>query len=240
MKLRRLNDAGICRMAAFLDSLTTESPEACPVSILTDSSTSEALAVDVSIERAQFLRRYEAALFLYERLSGSALREPERDAGLWAWLALFWFDQLCPADENGRRRPGEQARWIPRIDVARRYYRHLLLGPYLIYAAHDDNPQRAMCLLCQPIHVVGHIYYQLVSRQNLITAPGVVEAATEMYYDPRRDALRRGSQTIGTEGSVFRFASVLMQFDRTFDLHMLSGSQVLELLPPEFSRFRLR
>lgn len=236
MKMRRLNEEGIRRMAAFLDSLTTEAPEAYPGSILSDSSTSEALSVVVSIEPRQFRRRYEAAHFLHERLSSSRLPEPERDAGLWAWLALFWFDQLCPPDETGKRRPGEQARWIPRLDSARRYYRHLLLGPYLIYAAHADNPQRAMCVLCQPLHSPGDVVEQIAARPQLVTSSAVVGAATRLYCTGG-GALRRGAGGKGA-GSARRLGDVIMQFDRTFDLHALDDVRLLEMLPREFDRFR--
>lgn len=236
MRMRRLNEAGIHRMAAFLDSLTTEAPAANPGLILTDSSVSETLAVDVPIERVQFRRRYDVARYLYERLSGSGLREPERDAGLWAWLALFWLDQLCPPDENGSRQPGEQARWIPRIDVARRYYRHLLLGPYLIYAAHADNPQRAMCVLCQPLSSPGDVVEQIAARPQLVTSRAVVGAATRLYCNGG-GALRRGAGGKGA-GSARRLGDVIMQFDRTFDLHALDDLRLLDMLPPEFDRFR--
>ena len=97
-----------------------------------------------------------------------------------------------------------------------------------------------MCLFCQPLHVVGHIYYQLVSRTNLITSAPVTEVATSLYYDARLDGLRRGSQTYGAEGSVFRFADVLMPLDRTFDLHTIPSDRLLHILPDEFRRFRGR
>jgi hypothetical protein len=236
MNMRRLNEEGIRRVAAFLDSLTTEAPGAYPDSILSDSSTSEPLAHDVSVEQVQFHRRYDAAQYLYERLLGSGLREPERDAGLWAWLALFWFDQLCPPDENDSRKPGEQARWIPRIDSARRYYRHLLLGPYLIYAAHADNPRRAMCVLCQPLYSPGDVVEQIAARPQLVTSRAVVGAATRLYCNGD-GALRRGAGGKAA-GSARRLGDVIMQFDRTFDLHALDDLRLLGMLPREFDRFR--
>ena len=243
MIVRRLNDEGIRQMQVFLDSLTTDTPIGYPDSILTDAATSDDLPVqiDVAPER-RFARRFEAAEYLYRALA--PLRHPlyhhiERDRGVWAWLSLLWFDQLCP-EEHGRRRPGELARWVPSFGDARRYYRHLLFGPYAIYCTHHDRPERALCLFCQPLHVVGHIYYQLASCQNLITSAPVTEVATSLYYDARLDGLRRGSQTHGAEGSVFRFAAVLMQFDRTFDLHTIPSDRLLHILPDEFRRFRGR
>ncbi|GJQ27720.1 MAG: hypothetical protein HBSAPP02_27520 [Phycisphaerae bacterium] len=236
MELRRLNEEGIRRMEAFLDSLTTQTTEPYPESLLTDPATSDALEVRIEVERRSFPRRFELAQYLYQRLSGSGLREPERDAGLWAWLALFWFDQLSPAEPDGCRSPGERARWIPRIDSARRYYRHLLLGPYLIYAAHSDHSQRAMCVLCQPLHAPGDVAEQIAARPQLVTSRAIVGTATRLYCDGD-GSLRRGAGGKGT-GSARRLGDVIMQLDRTFDLHALDESQLFEMLPHEFDRFK--
>jgi len=236
MELRRLNEEGTRRMEAFLDSLTTETPEPYPESLLTDPATSAALEVRIEVERRSFPRRFELAQYLYNRLSGSGLREPERDDGLWAWLALFWFDPLCPPGTDRRRRPGERARWIPEIGSARRYYRHLILGPYLIYAAHSDDPLRAMCLLCQAVHVPGDVVEQIAARPQLVTSRAVVGAATRLYCNGDR-SLRRGAGGKGP-GSARRLGDVIMQFERTFDLHALTESELLRMLPPEFDRFK--
>jgi hypothetical protein len=67
MKLRKLNDAGLERMRAFLDSLTTDVPEKYPVSILSDPATSEDLQIEVDVDgERRFNRRFEVALYLYE------------------------------------------------------------------------------------------------------------------------------------------------------------------------------
>lgn len=238
MRIRRLNDAGLQRMGEFLDALSSDDPLPYPEMILRAPETSDPLSVHIDVDRKEFARRFEAAAYLYEKFYSSDLRHPERDAGLWAWLALFWFEQLCLSNNRGHREPGERARWIPELGDPRRYYRHLLLSPYLIYRAHASRPQRALALLCQTLPTVGHILYQLASRANLITCPAVVEAATILYYDRATGGLKSGSQTYGKPGTVFRLADVLMQFDRTFDLHTLTASQLVAMLPKEFGRWR--
>jgi len=240
VELRRLNDQGMARMGEFLDSLTGDSPQQCPRSILTDGRTSESLPVKVLVEEDRvFPRRYEAAEYLYNLLSSSALREPERDRGLWAWLALLWFDQLCPPDKTGQRKPGERARWIPEVDASWGYYRHLLRGPYLIYSLYKDSIGDAMCLLCQPLHRPGDVVEQLASRQSLVTSRALIGAATRLYYDNRKNGLVRGASGKG-RGSPRRLAEVAMQFDRTFDLHTIDTEGLLKLLPREFDGFRMQ
>ncbi len=237
MWIRRLNEQGLLAMSRFLDALSEDPRHTYGQSVLTESETSEELPVRVEIERRSFPRSLDMARYLYGLLNGSGLGQVDRDKGLWAWLALFWFEQLCPADRDGRRGPGERARWIPAMDDARRYYRHLLLGRYLIFAAHAEDPDRAMAFLCQPLQTIGHMYYQLASRQQLIACRAVVESATLLYYDARSGRLRRNAQTYGAPGSVFRLADILMQLDRTVDLHSLTGSELTALLPEEFEIF---
>jgi len=236
MQIRRLNDRGIQRMEVFLDSLTTEMPMAYPESILTDPSTAEGLPFCIEVERRDFQRRYDAAEYIYTKFASSGLSEPERDAGLWAWLALYWFEQLCPRGSAGSYKVGERSRWIPRLDSARRYYRHLLLGPYLIYAAHADAPQRACCVLIQSLARPGDVVEQIASRPQLVTCKAVLGAATAMYCSDN-GGLRRGAGGKGP-GSARRLGDVIMQFDRTFDLHALDAQDLLTLLPAEFDRFR--
>ena len=239
MRVRRLTDSGLERMGVFLDSQTTDAPEPSPAMILTDPETSETLPLEIRVDPVVFPRRFEAAQYLHEHLA--PLREPdngwlERDPGLWAWLALFWFDQLCPPGRDGARSPGARARWIPSTDDPRRYYRHLLLGPYLIYRAYPADPERAMVLLCTRLHAPGEIVEQFVSRPQLVTCACAVDVATRLYH-VRDGGFRRGAAGKDA-GGARRLADVLMQLDRTYDLYSLTTEGLLALLPREFNRFR--
>jgi hypothetical protein len=237
-RLRRLNGLGLERMGAFLDSLPTDAPQPYPQSLLSDDESSEALGVKIDVERKGFLRRFELAAYVFDKFHDSGMDHPERDAGLWAWLALYWFDQLCPADKQGRRRPKARARWIPDLDNARRYYRHLVLGPYLIYLAHYKNPKITMGLLGTDVNAPGDIVEQFASRPQLVTCPAAVAAVTKLYWRPQGGFKPRAAGGDDSPGTARRLALVLMQFDRTFDLHSLSSDQLLTLLPAEFNSFR--
>ena len=237
MKLRRLNASGIERMSAFLDSLTTPAPQEPPYGILEDAATSEALAADIEVEKKDFSSRLEVARYLDERFGDAETRGIERDHGVWAWLALLFFDTLCPPTPSGVRKPGARARWIPEVNNFRRYYRHLLAGPYLIYRAHRDDPERAMILLCSPISTMGDIVEQVASRQELVTNRAVVGTATKLYYDAAKKAPRRGAGGKGP-GSPRRLADILNQLDLTWDLYAISEDDLVARLPSEFDRFK--
>jgi len=237
MRLSRLNERGIENLSKFLDSLGTDAPQRHPDSILTDPEMSECLEPPVEIVQRPFTNRFEAACYLNEVLARSKIDTPESDPGLWVWLALFYFEQLCPPGRNGRRNPGERTRWVPVVGDFRRNYQHLLAGPYRVVKAHRDEPERTMALLCGPVHEVSDTYLELAKRQELITNPAVVEAATRLYYDAAKGRLKRAG-TRGAPGTVRRFAEVLMQLDVVWDLYQMSPEELIAMLPPEFDRFR--
>jgi hypothetical protein len=237
MTLRRLTTAGLARLSDFLDSLNTNVPKAVPSNLLEDAEASTALNVDVDIEQRTFETRFDLARYLDSKLTASGLVEIVQDIGLWAWLALYYFDQLCPRDESGRRRAGERAKWIPAVDDYRKYYRHLVAGPYRIYRAHYDNPLRAFAALAGPPDRPGEIAEQLASRQEIVTNKTAMELATLMYIDRKSHRPKRGAAGSGP-GSARRLADVLNQYELTWDLYALDTLTLLNLMPAEFDRFR--
>lgn len=232
MRLRRLTASG---MGLFAERLASAEGSSRPFldGLATDASLSEPVG-DVEVEAAALAgkSRLDAAAYLDATLA--SLSDPERDPGLWAWLSLFFFDAVCPRDAKGRYRPGGSARYIPRIDDARRVYRHRLLGPYVIFRLHRDDPYRALCVLCQPLARPGQLVERLASRPRLVASPASIGVATILYCDRER-SLRRGASA-----SVDRLSEVLAQLDRTYDVYGMSAKSLLDLLPPEFDPFKRR
>jgi hypothetical protein len=237
MKLRQLNAAGIERLEAFLDSLTTDTPLPKSDELLTSPLTSEPFPITKDIYGVDFASRLEAAKY-FDHLLGSCPQELVlRNRGLWSWLALLFFDQLCPRTADGRWRPRDRARWILQADDYRKYYRHLLAGPYGIYRAHRNNAAVAEGVLCTPLNSPGEIAEQLASRQELVTNPSVMAVATNLYLDPNSRRPKRGAGGKGP-GSPRRLAAFLDQIDLTFYLQAITPELLLEKLPKEFDRFR--
>lgn len=240
MQLRALNEEGIRKMGDFLDSLTTDSPLPTPIAILSDPNTSLELTPGVEIdENRTFMNRFDAAQYFFNTFDGTGLRGIDGNRGIWAWLALVYFDQLCPKENSGvRRQPGQRARWIPEPKNDFRYYRHLFAGPYFAYRAHAEDPTKAMALLGGRLDRPGDVVEQIVSRAELVTTPSVVEVATRLYWNDSEKKYVRGSQSKG-KGSVRRYADVLAQFDVTWDLRSMDADQLFMMLPDEFERFRM-
>ncbi len=234
MYLRRMSENGINEFEQYLNTLTTDSPGQFPDYLITDRAYSRPVIPEVEISNRDFASRYELAEYLFEKLKG--ILDVEIDKPLWTWLAAFYFRRLCREDDTGRRRPGTRARWIPEIKDFRKYYRHLLAGPYRIYKTFRDAPETALALLCTPVDRPGDIVEQLSSRQELVTNLSVMQIATRLYVDPDTRLPKRGASGKGP-GSARRLADVLNQFDLTYDLYSMTPDQILDLLPEEFDVF---
>lgn len=226
MKLHRLNESGIDQFEEFRNTQPRDT--AMLSTIVSDSSFSEAIDSDIELELRRFKTRFDVGKYLTQLFGEASNLDLNKDKGLWAWLAAFYFDQLCPADSK----PGEGARWVPAVGDFRKYYRHLLAGPYHIYRAHRDNPARALALLATPPHRPGDIVEQLASRQELVTNNSVVQLATNLYIDPKTSRPKRGAAS-----NARRLADILNQLDLTWDLYALDSDQLLNLLPSEFLAF---
>lgn len=237
MKLRRFNHDGVVAFANFRARLALEPTLEPPVELLEDLALTELLPGDVEVEARKFANRLEAGVFLNELMDLANIQLPESDQGLWAWLTLFFFDQVCPADGHGCRDPQDEARLVPILDNYQRFYRHLLLGPYLIVRAHRDLPERAIAMLCNPLWKPGEIVEQLASRKELVTNRAVVELATRLYYDPATGSFKRGAGS-SVKGAPRRLAALFNQLDLTWYLYGMSADDVNDLLPKEFDRFR--
>ncbi|AMY07419.1 hypothetical protein LuPra_00592 [Luteitalea pratensis] len=236
MKVRRLTVRGIEQFTAFLDSLNTPTPQGVPAWLLDNDEMSSPLEVAIEVTVTTFENRFELAKYLDSKLTDSGLKSVERDVSLWTWLTLFYFDQVCPPDEEGRRKPDEQARYIPAVDDYRKYYRHLLAGPYTVYRAHRDAPWRAFAVLAGPVDKLGELAEQLTSRQEIVTNKAAMELATDLYVDPATQRVKRGAAGSGP-GSARRFADILNQFDLTWDLYAMKMLAIRQMMPAEFKRF---
>ena len=237
MKLRRFNHDGVAAFSNNRARLTLEPTLEPPVELLEDPAFTELLPGDVDVQARKFANRLEAGRFLNELMDMAKIQLPERDQGLWTWLTLFYFDEVCPADGHGSRNPQDEARLMPVLDNYQRFYRHLLLGPYLIVRAHRDQPERAIAMLCNPLWQPGEIVEQLASRKELVTNRAVVELATRLYYDPATGSFKRGAGS-SVKGAPRRLAALFNQLDLTWYLYGMGVDEVGNLLPKEFDRFR--
>lgn len=237
--LRRFTEAGIARFAEVLDELR-EGKNPDVAALVADESLAERLSEDDVVDVVPFENRRAAAEHMDQLLLPfeSQLGDVERDRGLWAWLAAAWIDIIASKDDSGRRKIGASARWIPVTDDYRKYYRHLLAGPFRIYRAHRDNPDRAMAVLATEVGSPGEVVEQLASRQEIVTNRNLLDAITELYYDAESGSLKRGAAGKDAGGARRLAGDILVQLDLTWDIYGMDSGEILALLPDEFDRFR--
>jgi hypothetical protein len=121
--VRRLTEKGIDQFRDYLRELRGGSPAPPPRWMLAHPETSAPFQPERSVDQLAFETRLEAARYLNAVFDGvSGLEE---DVGLWSWLSLFYFDQVCPAKPDGTRAPGRDYRHI--LEPGYPYgHRHLL------------------------------------------------------------------------------------------------------------------
>src|SRR5690606_6817052 len=186
---------------------------------LADPESTEEIQPTIVEEKRTFGSRYAADEYFYNCFKESGLTDIERDRGMWAWLSLFYFDELCPVNKKGQRKPGERARWIPDYSW-RKYYRHPLLQPYRIYSSHHNSPESIQFLLEKPLSVLGDFAEQVFSRQEIVTNPFLLKAVETLYFDKASGREKKGATSYlkfngksrGREGTLRRLLDVLEQY----------------------------
>ena len=236
IKLHRLTQTGIKHFQAFLDSQSTAEPEVFNLAILTNPGFAVPAGDAPEVpEGCNYTTRMDAAIGVAPIIEAANLEDPALDRGVWSWLSWLWFESLCES-KQGIRNPMGSERWVLDLDY-KRYYRHLLAGPWWIYNAHRSNPERARALLCTDINKPGELVGQIAAYQELVSNPGLVEMVTRLYYDPKAQKLRRGHGG-KVKGGARRLVKVLRQLDMIWDLYSMTADEFLALLPAEFDRFK--
>ncbi len=180
----------------------------------------------------------ELAVWLWRQLEGQvAERVLLTSDGFWTWMAFALFDTIAPL-RDGARKLGEDARFIlDRSGNRRRWYRHLLAGPYLLVRAHSDSPSRLQAVLSGAPDTPGELYEQFAGRKELVTSPAVVDVFSRLYWQPGGATFKRGAAGRGP-GSANRYGKLLEQFDVTYDLARTTSDHLYAMMPREFARFQ--
>jgi len=238
MKIRNLTDKGIQQFRDYLAELRHGSKTPPPDSLLENPEFSAPLKGDAEVEQRPFRTRLELAHYLDQALDGIYHDRLENDVQLWSWLSLYYFDQVCPVEENGLRKPGRDYRHI--LEPGYPYgHRHLLAGTYLVYTVYGLEENLSRLLLWTPLHLESRFHHQLAVRQTLITNKGILTAVDKLYFNesesqPKRGALLEKS----SPGTLARFIDIVQQLDLTYDLYSMSGEEIIALLPPEFDKWK--
>jgi hypothetical protein len=237
MLVRALNHNGVARFRSALAKLRDGTSVEVPTDLLEDDAHTVMVSAEISVEPRVFASRLELGEYLNGLLKPLPTDEIDRNRGLWAWLSLWLFDVVCPRGPDGARKPGRDYRHIPDFGYRHRH-RHLLFGPYELFRRHGS---RSIVLLAGAPSSESGLYHEIAGRQELVSNPGVIDATVRLYMDRKTAAPKKGAQGSATvPGGVRRLVHVLQQLDLTFDIHAMTGRQIVDLLPDEFDGWRKR
>ena len=232
--VRCLTDEG---RAAFRAWIRAGAAGEAPRHLLTEEGSSAEMATAAGtaaiVDDGPFASRLAHGRHLTERLKGFSPATLSFDEGVWDWLSLFYIDQLLPV-VDGKRKPKEVVRYCLQLD-GRKWSRHYVRMNWLSVREHGDA---ARVMLSGPMDRHPDILEQLSGQQEMFGSKGVIAAADALYWSGTLGALKKGHATRTAPGAVQRLRTVIRQFERTWDLEMLTAAQVVEMLPREFERWK--
>ena len=230
----RLNSRGLEYFKKYLNNLRENPDLKPPFEILENPDYSENFQDMAHVEQMDFQYRTHMVKYLSKALENLNTSLELENQGLWSWLSLFYFNQVCPEDLDRKRTPGMDYRHIP--NVGYRYkHRHLLAGPFQVFKMYEE---RARLLLNGVVHTENKIHHELGTRQNFITNPSIVEVADALYFDKSKNKPKAGTQSKTRGGSLFRLITVIQQLELTYDLYSMNSEEILQLLPEEFDNWK--
>ena len=235
MIVREFNAAGIAACKSFLAECRIHPQTPFLRELLEDDSLTKRLSAEVNVEPAHFGPRREAADYLSSLLATLPDDEITQNAGLWTWLSLFFFDEVCPF-RQGKRTVRNDYTYVFEPKHARHFYRHLLFISW--YAARLAKPYDRL-FMTAPLSSLDQVTEIVVSRLFLTRIPCIFEALDRLYWDEARGKARAGivDQRIAKPGDLrHRLPIRVRQLERTYDLFSLTADQLVELLGEEFRR----
>jgi hypothetical protein len=233
--IRKFTDEGLEQFRRYLAELRKGATSPPPFDLLNDPVTSKPVHEEIQIENREFATRIELAQYLDDALAEVEIDNIETDVYLWSWLSLYYFEQVCPQQKDGTRKPGRDYRHILEPGYPNGH-RHLLCGTYLVYTIYGLGEDLAKLVLWTPLSMESKFHHQLAGRQTLITNKGVLEAAQQMYFNEKAGRPKKGALgEKSSPGTLLRYIDIIQQLDLNYDLYSMTGKEVLELLPAEFN-----
>ncbi|MYJ75297.1 MAG: hypothetical protein F4089_09460 [Gammaproteobacteria bacterium] len=233
-RVRCLTPKGIGEFGRYLKELQLHGDLPPPRALLTDDAHSVPSALgDVGVEPGKFASRRDFAEYIDSRFLDAGVFVSADESGMWEWLSLFYFDEVCPPNKQGFRKPGVEGRHLLRDRDARRRHRHLLRSPYLLYRKHQGGPNGELDLLlgyALPVHGVAATH--IGERSRLLSSPGALVAASRLYFDPVARKPRLGYSD--EESGLRAYCKFVNNLPECFDLSDLSADTVIGLLPRKF------
>jgi hypothetical protein len=240
-RVRVLTEDGSHLFRDYILRIRSGLSEEVPLYLLTDKETSDDLEYELAVGAGPFGSRFEFGQKLSQWLSQAERRELSRNSGLWNWLALYYFDYLCPADHSGKRKPLAVPHYVLEGKFTHnRYYRHLVRFAWSACTQHGEDAQVLLTAAGKASPGIGQwgdISEQLGGYQGIFGSRTVIGAACRMYVTGN-GSINYGAASQSGKGSARRLAAVSKQLVMTHDLRTTSVYSFIAMLPKEFDRWK--
>ena len=233
MKVRKLNEHGLNEFTNFVNNLRKGNEQNTPSYLLDSEESSEAIELVLDVIDQPFESRYEMGVYLVELFENHKLQLYMGDIGFWSWFALLWFEQLC-SERKGKRNPSKDYNYV----LSKKYNHRPRHAIYMTWQLVNRYGEDAIFLLSKEMSTRGEITEQMMARQEILSAEGVMKLANSLYFDPVTGIFKKGAAARAGAGCVTRYIHWLDQLKLTYDLFLLSKDELEELLPAEFNKFR--
>jgi len=235
------NSHGLKRYTEHLQAMEVSGSFIPVEHLLSDPELTIEIPGNPTIEIRPLASKEDAAEHIYNSLSGceEALRRvgvnPLGHEGLMTWLDAAFVEQTL-TNSKGKFHVGELSRHVynfkPRV-----VYRHLLGGPYEIYARLATRPDLRAMILSSPLTANSENYEQIASRKHIVGDVAALELIRRLYRDTAIGRELPGASAKGSKsvpGGLRRLGTVYNQLEVRIDLRGMASEDVEKLLPGEF------
>jgi hypothetical protein len=235
MRLRQFNKTGIEAFGKFLASCREAPTESVPTDLIESDEHTTLVSHEIEVEPRNFSSRRAAADYFHNVLSPLSADVVRKDAGMWTWLSLFYFDQICPI-VNGNRTVRNDYTYIYMPDESRYFYRHLL---FIAWQVVRIAPEHNRLFLDLPVNRLDRITEEVTKRLYLTRIPCLFELLDRLYWDTASNRPAKGivsPNKVSAGDLMHRFPTRIRQLEKTYDLQTLDANQLLEILGDEFQQ----
>ena len=238
LRMRYFSQEGIDEFERHLTTMEDSDERHSLGTLLEDSALTTPLEKSRSLEVQEFADRFHCGRYFYKKIEiaseelKAAGVNPVGHRGLWTWFAAAWLEHLL-MDSKGNFFVGARERYILSTS-ARRDYRHLLYGPWLLYTAALENSDLVQIALRDPVTKDSPVFEQLASRKEIVTNVSALKLVNKCYRDTATDAVYPQAIRGDIAGGLRRFGAVYSQLAVNFDLQNMKEDELETLLPAEF------
>ncbi len=233
-RMHYFNQAGIDEFERQLDEMETHKAPHSITALLTDSAYTVRIEKAEPVQVIDFANRLDCGKYFYMLFEN--LKSQDVNAfghrGLWTWFGAVWSDKLLK-NSKGNFFVGAHERYVLSTS-ARRDYRHLLYGPWLVYNAANSKPDLLEIALRDPVTKDSPVFEQLASRKEIVSNLSALTLINSCYRDVKTGAVYPEAIKGDIAGGLRRFGAVYSQLAVNYDLHNMNPDQIQRLLPDEF------